>query len=155
LWVLGDPRQAPAVTAGGIAAEFDVRVTAGAIPAATLTVNRRQVDSVDRHALHLLRAGHPMASQRLRTRQGWEHEHATPGATRAAMADAVLADIVDHGAVSTVALVVSHGQAEDLTDGIRRRLAATGTLAGPTMTGPGWTSDRHYQAGDRILFHTR
>jgi conjugative relaxase-like TrwC/TraI family protein len=155
LWVLGDPRQAPAVKAGGIAAEFDVRVTAGAIPAATLTVNRRQVDSVDRHALHLLRAGHPMASQRLRTRQGWEHEHATPGATRAAMADAVLADIVDHGAVSTVALVVSHGQAEDLTDGIRRRLAATGTLAGPTMTGPGWTSDRHYQAGDRILFHTR
>ncbi len=23
------------------------------------------------------------------------------------------------------------------------------------MTGPGWTTDRHYQTGDRVLFHTR
>jgi hypothetical protein len=28
-------------------------------------------------------------------------------------------------------------------------------LTGPRLTGPGWTTDRHYQAGDRALFHTR
>ena len=53
----------------------------------------------------------------------------------------------DHGADITVALVVSHAQAEDLADRIRRRLAAAGVLHGPSMTGPGWTIDRHYQAG--------
>ena len=131
------------------------RVAAGAIPAATLTVNRRQVDPVDRHALALLRGGDPAGSQQLRAGHGWEHEAATPAATRAAMADAVAADILDHGADVTVALVVSHGQAEDLADRIRRRLAAVGVCQRPDMTGPGWTTDRHYQAGDRVLFHTR
>jgi conjugative relaxase-like TrwC/TraI family protein len=155
LWVLGDPRQAPSVKAGGIAAEIEARVAAELIPAATLTVNRRQVDPVDRHALGLLRGGDPAGSQQVRFGHGWEHEGATPAATRAAMADAVVADILDHGALSTVALVVSHGQAEDVADHIRSRLAAVGVLTGPTLTGPGWTTDRQYQAGDRVLFHTR
>jgi conjugative relaxase-like TrwC/TraI family protein len=155
LWVLGDPHQAPSVKAGGIAAELDTRARARVIPAATLTVNRRQVDPVDRHALTLLRAGDPAAAQAERAGHGWEHDAGTPAATHAAMADAVVADIVAHGCESTVALVVSHGQAEDLADRIRRRLTTAGRLSGPTLTGPGWTSDRAYQAGDRILFHTR
>jgi conjugative relaxase-like TrwC/TraI family protein len=155
LWVLGDAHQAPSVKAGGIAAELEDRVTAGAIPAATLTVNRRQVDPVDRYALNLLRGGDPVASQQLRAGHGWEHEAASPNATRAAMADAVVADILDHGSLATVALVVSHGQAEDLADRIRRRLTAAGVLTGPALAGPGWTTDRHYQTGDRVLFHTR
>jgi hypothetical protein len=155
LWVLGDPRQAPSVKAGGFAAELEARAAAGVIPAATLTVNRRQVDPVDRHALALLRSGDPARSQQVRFGQGWEHEAATPAATRAAMADAVVADILGHGVDATVALVVSHGQAEDVADQIRGRLAAAGLVGGPTLTGPGWTTDRHYQAGDRILFHTR
>ena len=71
------------------------------------------------------------------------------------MADAVAADIIDHGPPSTVALVVSHGQAEDLADRIRRRLAAAGLINGPVLHGPGWTAERAYQAGDRILLHTR
>jgi conjugative relaxase-like TrwC/TraI family protein len=155
LWMLGDPRQAPSVKAGGIAAELDTRARAGVIPAATLTVNRRQVDPVDRHALDTLRAGEPAASQALRAGRGWEHDGATPAAARSAMADAVVADILDHGAGSTAALVVSHGQAEDLADRIRRRLTTAGILTGPMLTGPGWTTERSYQAGDRILFHTR
>ncbi len=155
LWVLGDPRQAPSVKAGGFAAELEARVAARVIPAATLSVNRRQVDPVDRRALALLRGGDPAGSQQLRRGHGWEHEAATPAATRAAMADAVVADIGDHGVDATVALVVSHGQAEDVADHIRRRLAAAGMLSGPTVTGPGWTTDRQYQAGDRILLHTR
>ena len=105
--MLGDPRQSPSVKAGGIATELEQRITAGTIAPAALTVNRRQLDPTDRHAITLLRAGQPVESQRLRTGHGWEHEASTPGRTRAAMADAVTADIIDHGAASTVALVVS------------------------------------------------
>ncbi len=155
LWILGDPRQAQSVKAGGIAAELDSRVRAGVVASATLTTNRRQVDPVDRHALALLRNGEPVASQALRAGHGWEHQAATPDATRGAMADAVVADIVERGAASTVALVVSHGQAEDVADRIRRRLTTAGVLAGPVFRGPGWTTDRTYQAGDRILSHAR
>ena len=71
------------------------------------------------------------------------------------MADAVTADIVHYGPETTVALTVSHGAAEDLADRVRRRLADTGALTGPAISGPGWTTDRHYQAGDRVLLHTR
>jgi hypothetical protein len=98
LWVLGDPRQAPSVKAGGIAAELEARIEAGDIPAATLAVNRRQVDPVDRHALVLLRGGDSASSQGLRGGQGWEHEGDTPGATRSGMAEAVATDLLDHGA---------------------------------------------------------
>ena len=51
--------------------------------------------------------------------------------------------------------MVSHTDAEDLADRIRARLADAGALAGPIMTGPGWTTDRDYQAGDRVLLHAR
>ncbi len=155
LWILGDPRQAPSVKAGGIATELEQRIATGSIPAATLTVNRRQLDPADRHALERLRAGDPVASQQARAAHGWEHAARTPTATHSGMAAAVAIDIVAHGPASTVALVVSHGQAEDLADRIRRRLADTGRLSGPTLHGPGWTTERHYQAGDRILLHTR
>jgi hypothetical protein len=155
LWVLGDPRQAPSVKAGGIAAEIEARAEAATIPAAWLTINRRQTDPDDRHALGILRCGDAFASQQLRREHGWEHTEATPEDTRRAMADAVTTDIVTHGPDNTIALVVSHAQAEDLTDRIRRRLTAAGAITGTTITGPGWTTDRHYQAGDRMLLHTR
>ena len=155
LWVLGDPRQAPSVKAGGIAAEIEARADAATIPAAWLTVNRRQADPDDRQALGILRCGDAFASQQLRRDHGWEHTAATPEDTRRAMADAVTTDIVTHGPPNTIALVVSHAQAEDITDRIRRRLTDAGAITGKTITGPGWTSDRHYQTGDRILLHTR
>ena len=55
LWVLGDPRQSQPVGAGGIADHLDRLATDGLIPAARLTVNRRQVDAADREALEMLR----------------------------------------------------------------------------------------------------
>jgi conjugative relaxase-like TrwC/TraI family protein len=155
VWVLGDPRQSQPVGAGGIADHLDRLAASGQIPAARLTVNRRQVDPADRRALDLLRQGKPVESQQVRTAQGWEHEHATPAATRMAMADAVCADIGARGAHQVAAVVVSHGDAEDLADRIRARLAAAGVIAGPVITGPGWCSDRDYQAGDRVLLHAR
>ena len=71
------------------------------------------------------------------------------------MAEAVCADIDRYGPGQVAALVVSHGDAEDLADRIRARLGVTGALSGPVMTGPGWSSDRDYRAGDRVLLHAR
>ena len=122
--------------AGGIAAELAARVESGLLPAAELTVNRRQVDVADRTALDLLRAGDPHASQAVRRDHGWEHAGATPAATREAMAEGVVGDVVHAGAENTTALVVSHAQAEDLADRIRPRLAVVGLLHGRSLTGP-------------------
>ncbi len=71
------------------------------------------------------------------------------------MADAVCTDIGRYGAQLVAVLVVSHTDAEDLADRVRARLAATGTLTGPALVGPGWTAEREYQAGDRVLIHAR
>ena len=152
---MGDPRQSLPVGPGGMADHIEHLATSGRIPSAKLTVNRRQVDPADRQALDLLRRGEVAQSRELRTQHGWEHEHASPGATRRAMAGAICDDIDAHGAEAVVVLVVSHIDAEDLADRIRARLDAAGALTGPAMTGPGWTSDRDYQAGDRVLLHAR
>ena len=87
VWVLGDPRQSQPVGAGGVADEIERRAATGAVPSARLWVNRRQRDPGDREALSLLRQGRAAESQRFRAGRGWEHEHATPWATREAMAD--------------------------------------------------------------------
>ena len=71
------------------------------------------------------------------------------------MADAVCTDIGRYGAEQVAALVVSHTDAEDLADRARARLAAIGMLTGPALVGPGWTAEREYQAGDRVLLHAR
>ena len=155
IWVLGDPRQSQPVGPGGAADHIEALATTGRIPSARLTVNRRQVDPADRQALDLLRGGDPTASQQLRAGQGWEHEHASPAQTREAMAQAVSDDIARYGAEQVAALVVSHTDAEDLADRIRARQIESGKLAGPAMAGPGWTSEREYRAGDRVLLHAR
>ena len=155
VWVLGDPRQSQPVGAGGVADHIERLAHEGLVPSARLTVNRRQLDPADQEALGLLRRGDAAASQQLRTEHGWEHELATPGETRRTMADAVCTDIGRYGAEQVAALVVSHTDAEDLADRVRARLAATGALAGPALVGPGWTAEREYQAGDRVLLHAR
>ena len=156
LWCLGDPRQSQAVGAGGLAAEVARLGTAGAIVAPELVVNRRQRHVDDRVALAELRAGRAEASQAIRTESGWEHEEATPLATRQAMADAVVADIASHGPEAVVALAVSHADCEDLADRIRARLIGAGSIGGRELVGPGWGSgERCYAAGDRVLLHTK
>jgi AAA domain len=155
IWILGDPRQSQPVGAGGMADHIETLATSGRIPSAHLTVNRRQVDPTDRQALSLLRQGEVAGSQQLRAEQGWEHEHARPGEARQAMAFAVCDDIATHGAEQVAALVVSHADAEDLADRIRASLADSAVIGGPIITGPGWTAERDYQAGDRVLLHAR
>ena len=155
IWVLGDPRQSQPVGPGGSADHIDALATTGRIPSARLSVNRRQVDPADRQALDLLRRGEPAASQELRRENGWEHELDSPTRTRQAMVAAVCDDIANYGNEKVAALVVSHGDAEDLADRIRLRLTEGGALTGPSMSGPGWSGERQYRAGDRILLHAR
>ena len=156
LWFLGDPRQGTPVAAGGIAAEVARMGAAGVIPAPELTENRRQRDEADRAALAELRAGRAAESQATRARHGWEHEHESPEATREAMADAVVADVVRFGAEPVVALAVSHADCEDIADRLRRRLMAMGHIAEGGARGPGWgQGERTYAAGDRVLLHAR
>ena len=156
VWCLGDPRQSQAVGAAGLAAEVSRLGTEGAIVAPELVVNRRQRHVVDRAALAELRAGRAEVSQAIRTEYGWEHEEATPLATREAMADAVVADIATYGPQATVALAVSHADCEDLADRIRARLVDAGHIAGRELVGPGWgRGERRYAAGDRVLLHTK
>ena len=155
IWIFGDPRQSQPVGPGGMADHIETLATSGRIPSAQLTVNRRQVDPTDRQALSLLRQGEVAGSQQLRVEQGWEHEHDRPGEARQAMAFAVCDDIATYGAEQVAALVVSHTDAEDLADRIRAYLAEVAVIGGPIMTGPGWTTERDYQAGDRVLLHAR
>ena len=157
LWILGDPRQAPAVKAGGIAAEIDTaRHHRLEIPAAQLTVNRRQVDPDDRRALDLLRGGDPVAlatvapRARLGTHRRRPRDHPAGDGRRRHRRHRPLRRR-DQSSPSPS----SHGPAEDLADRVRRRLADAGALTGPAISGPGWTTDRRYQAGDRVLLHTR
>jgi len=155
LWVLGDARQAQSVLAGGVADEVERRAAAGRVPAAVLDVNRRQVDADDRAALGLLRSGRSDESQAVRADHGWEHTEPSPEATREALAAAAAGDIGRHGPAEVAVLCVSHVDAEDLADRIRRHLTDAGTLNGPELEGPGWAGPRSFQAGDRVLFHTR
>lgn len=154
LWCLGDDDQGRPVRPGGLAAELHRLTEQGEVMSAELTVNRRQHDPAERDALAAYRDGGIEASQTIRTEHGWEHQHATPADTRAALAAAAVADADLHGVEHVVVLAVSHADCEDLADRIRRVRATRGELTGPELEGPGWGLEpRRYAAGDRLLCH--
>jgi len=153
LWLVGDPHQAQPVGAGGLAHWLDEQHRDGKVVAAELTVNRRQADPVESHALTSFRAGQITQSQDMRDDAGWEHHHDDRNQAMQAMSKAVVDDIRNVGSDRVVALAVTHGDCEDLADRIRRQLVDLGAISGPVLEGPGWTAPRDYQAGDRILLH--
>lgn len=154
VWWVGDARQAQAVAAAGLASHLETLAAAGTIPAAGLTVNRRQHHPAERQALASYRAGDVDASVKIRTGHGWEHQAGTPADTRQGLAQAATVDADRHGAEHVAVLAVSHADCEDLTDRIRVLRAGRGELRGPTLTGPAWGPDpRTYAAGDRVLVH--
>jgi hypothetical protein len=120
-----------------------------------LTVNRRQQHELERDALAHYRQGEVAASHRLRDTAGLEHHAADPETARQAMAEAVVGAIGYHGAENVAALAVTHADCEDLTDRVRTLRAQQGAITGPAIEGPGWSRPRTYQAGDRILLHSR
>ncbi len=69
------------------------------------------------------------------------------------MTAAVVADMAVHGPDRVAALAVTHADCEALADRIRAELTEQGIIAGPHLEGPGWTTARRYQTGDRILLH--
>jgi conjugative relaxase-like TrwC/TraI family protein len=154
LWCLGDPHQAQSVRAGGLGAELARLGADGEIPAPQLTVNRRQLDPAECHALAMYRAGLVATSQAIRRRHGWEHDLGSPYATREALAATAVADVAVHGPAGVVALAISHADCEDLADRIRSGLQAAGHIGGPELAGPAWGhGERRYGTGDRILVH--
>jgi conjugative relaxase-like TrwC/TraI family protein len=153
VWMVGDPLQAQPVAAGGLAHWIDHQARAGRIPVAELTVNRRQADPIERHALAEFRHGRIVDSQSLRDDAGWEHHHADRDHALDAMAAAVLDDLDRYGPDRVAALAVSHADCEAIADRLRTDLAERNLIAGPALDGPGWAGPRHYRAGDRILLH--
>jgi ATP-dependent exoDNAse (exonuclease V) alpha subunit len=153
LWLVGDPLQSQPVRSGGLAPYIADLVEQGQIPAATLTINRRQQQELEREALAHYRQGEIGTSQQLRESAGLEHHANNSDAARQAMAQAVVDALNRHGMENVVALAVTHADCEDMADRIRTVLAQHGVLAGSVIQGPGWSGPRMYQAGDRILLH--
>ena len=153
VWMVGDPLQAQPVRAGGLASWLADEIDAGRVLAAQLTENRRQADPAERQALSAFRDGLVATSQQLRNDHGWEHHHPNNADALAAMTDAVVADMAVHGPDRVAALAVTHADCEALADRIRAELTEQGIIAGPHLEGPGWTTARRYQTGDRILLH--
>ncbi|HSS10050.1 MAG TPA: MobF family relaxase, partial [Acidimicrobiales bacterium] len=153
LWLVGDPLQSQPVRAGGLAPHIAALAERARIPSATLTVNRRQQQQIEREALAHYRDGEIATSQQLRHEVGLEHHAANPESARQAMAQAVVDAIGHHGSGNVAALAVTHADCEDLADRIRTLLSQQGEISGPAIQGPGWSAPRLYQAGDRILLH--
>jgi hypothetical protein len=154
VWLVGDPLQSQSVRPGGLASHVAELAERGRIPSATLTVNRRQQREVERQALAQYRDGDIAGSQRLRGAASLEHHADNPEAAREAMAHAVVDAISRHGLANVTALAVTHADCEDMADRVRDLLAQQGLIKGPAVQGPGWSSPRCYQVGDRILLHT-
>jgi conjugative relaxase-like TrwC/TraI family protein len=153
LWCAGDSSQAQSVAAGGFAQEIERMAAEGSIVASALTVNRRQLDSVEREALTFYRERNVEQSQELRAGVDLEHELSDSASTKLAMADACARDVLGLGAANVVALCVTHGEAEEIADVIRSHLRRAGVLQGQEVSGPGWRAKRSYCVGDRILLH--
>ena len=142
---------------GGMADHIEQLATAGRIPSARLTVNRRQVDPADRQALDLLRRGEVGPIAGVARRAGLGARARQPERVPAeAMAAAVCEDIDPlRGGGGGGAGGVAHrrrGPGRSRSGPASPRPARSD---GPSMTGPGWTTERDYQAGDRVLLHAR
>jgi conjugative relaxase-like TrwC/TraI family protein len=153
LWCAGDSSQAQSVAAGGLAHEIERKARERAIPAPCLSMNRRQVDLTEREALSVFREGHVCHSQELRASAGLEHELADASTTKLAMAAACARDVLQLGANNVVGLCATHAEAEEIADAVRSHLKAAGVLRGPELRCVGWTTQRAYCIGDRILLH--
>jgi conjugative relaxase-like TrwC/TraI family protein len=153
VWFVGDPQQAQPVGAGGLAHHLTADPDRPRMVSAELSINRRQADPDERAALVAYRAGHIDHSQTVRDRRGWEHSPCRAEQARQAMAAAVAADVVAHGSEQVTALAVTHADCEDIADRIRQALIDQGDIGGSILEGPGWSTPRSYQTGDRIVLH--
>ncbi len=138
--LVGDPKQLPEITAGGLLAHIDARRRA-----ITLTENRRQTDPTERHALSELRGGDvTRAVALLRERGG-----VVTGPNSDAVRDGMVGEWWTHRQAGGDALMLARRNADvdDLNRRARRLLAGAGELVGEAIEVAG----RPFQIGDQVV----
>jgi len=138
--LVGDPRQLPEITAGGLLGHLESRRRA-----ITLTENHRQTDPTERTALAELRAGDVnRAVVLLRERGGIVH-----GPNSETVRDGMVGDWWQHRQHGSDALMLTRRNADvdDLNRRARRLVADAGELSGEPIEIAG----RPFQIGDQIV----
>ena len=138
--LVGDPRQLPEITAGGLLAHIDARRRA-----ITLTENRRQSDPTERHALSELRTGDvTKAVALLRERGG-----VVTGPNSDTVRYGMVSDWWTHRQAGGDALMLARRNADvdDLNRRARRLLADAGELVGEAIE----VAERPFRIGDQVV----
>ncbi len=138
--LVGDPRQLPAIDAGGL-----LRGLGRRIPTIRLTENRRQHEAWERAALAQLRHGD--VDEAIAAYQ--QHGRICTNETAPAARDNMTADWWAAAVAGERALMLATrwSDVDDLNARARARLQDGGMLTGATLT----VAERPYQAGDRIM----
>jgi conjugative relaxase-like TrwC/TraI family protein len=138
--LVGDPKQLPEITAGGLLAALEQR---GAV--LTLVENRRQQDPTERAALHQLRSGD--VDDAMAALRGHGNVVAAPDAETAR--NAIVADWYEHRQRGDSALMMArrNSDVDDLNRRARRLVADAGELSGEPIVVAG----RPFQIGDQII----
>ncbi len=138
--LVGDPKQLPEITAGGLLSHVDTRRDA-----ITLTENRRQQDPTEQAALAELRSGDVDRAFTLLK----DHGGVVTGDNADAVRDGMVADWWTHRQNGDDALMLARRNADvdDLNRRARRHMAAAGRLSGEPIV----IVDRPFQIGDEII----
>jgi AAA domain len=139
--LVGDPRQLPAVGAGGLYPTLCERL--GAI---SLAENRRQRDLSERQALARLRAGDPEAYLAHAASRGRLEVADDPTAAKQHLLEGWW-QVADHDLRGTVMLAYRRNDVRDLNDAARALLMRAGCL-GPEAVELG---EREFRVGDRVI----
>jgi ATP-dependent exoDNAse (exonuclease V) alpha subunit len=138
--LVGDPRQLPAIQAGGLLNGLTRR-----LDPIELDTNRRQTQPWEHEALRQLRAGDVDAALDTYRRHDRIHSHATPGDLVRAIVDDAWATRSTGADVLIVAL--RRSDVDTINEQFRRRLAAAGELHGQPL----FVHGAGYQVGDQVL----
>jgi conjugative relaxase-like TrwC/TraI family protein len=139
--LVGDPRQLPAVGAGGLYPALCERL--GAI---TLVENRRQRDLTERQALAQLRSGDPEPYLAHAARRGRLQLADDPTTAK----ERLLEDwwqVAQHDVQGTVMLAYRRDDVRDLNDAARTLLIRAGRLSLETLD----LGEREFRVGDRVI----
>ncbi len=138
--LVGDPKQLPEITAGGLLSHLDTRHRA-----ITLTENRRQADPTEQEALAELRTGDVDQAFALLE----EHGRVVTGDNADVVRDGMVADWWQHrqNGEDVLMLARRNVDVDDLNRRARQLMAAAGRLSGEAIVVGG----RPFQRGDEIV----
>lgn len=138
--LIGDPRQLPEITAGGLLARL-----ATSLPTVTLTENRRQRAAWERTALRHLRDG----EIRRAISAYQDHGRIVTGTNPHSLRQQLVDDwwTARTSGETVIMLAARRGDVVDLNQRARHHAATAGELTGPVLTVEGTP----YQAGDTVM----